>query len=101
MAVTELFSRPDLPKIRLHASASLAPAVRMALDGKAIAVIPPAIVAKELAEKRLRIIASEAALPDLTFTASWPSNPGDSVTETVAEIAIACAKNDRRAAAKR
>jgi len=101
MAVTELFSRPDLPEIRLHASASLAPAVRMALDGKAIAVIPPAIVAKELAEKRLRIVASEAALPDLTFTASWPSNPGDSVTETVAEIAIACAKNDRRAAAKR
>ncbi|MGE4064503.1 MAG: LysR family transcriptional regulator [Rhodospirillaceae bacterium] len=101
MAVDELFSRPDLPAIRLHASASLAPAVRMALDGKAIAVIPPAIVRNELADKRLRIVEAEAVLPDLNFTASWPHDPGDSIAEIVTEIAIACAKEDGTGLPKR
>lgn len=96
-AVSELFARPELPPIRLHASASLAPAVRMALDGKAIAVIPPATVQKELDENKLRIIVAEASLPDIVFTASWPHNPGDSVAEIVADIAIKSAKEDRKA----
>lgn len=91
MEINELFARPDLPPIRLHATASLAPAVRMALDGRAIAIIPPAIVAREIAEKKLRIITSESALPELSFTASWPNNPGDSIAEIVADIAIKCA----------
>jgi DNA-binding transcriptional LysR family regulator len=101
MAISELFAQPHLPPIRLHATASLAPAVRMALDGRAIAVIPPAIVEREIAEKRLRIITSESALPELSFTASWPNNPGDSVAEIVAGVAIKCAKEFRARRAKR
>lgn len=97
MAVNALFSHPALPAVRLHASASLAPAVRMALDGRAIAVIPPAVVEKELAAKSLRIVAAEASLPDLTFTASWPNNPGDGIAEILADIAIKCAKQHRQA----
>ncbi|MCA0200408.1 MAG: LysR family transcriptional regulator [Proteobacteria bacterium] len=96
MEISALFAQPDFPPIRLHATASLAPAVRMALDGRAIAIIPPAIVEKEIAEKKLRIIAAENALPDLSFTASWPNNPGDSVAEIVADIAIKCAKTELR-----
>ncbi|MGE3335626.1 MAG: LysR family transcriptional regulator [Rhodospirillaceae bacterium] len=96
MEISELFARADLPPIRLHATAALAPAVRMALDGRAIAIIPPAIVEKEIAEKKLRIITSESALPDLSFTASWPNNPGDSVAEIVADVAIRCAKKESK-----
>ena len=65
-----MFSQPHLPPIRLHASASLAPVVRMAVDGIGIAVIPPAIVADELQAGRLRIVAMVektryAAMPDI------------------------------------
>src|SRR6266699_4313960 len=42
--VRSLFNRPDLPPIRLHASASLATVIHMAIEGLGIAVIPTAIV---------------------------------------------------------
>lgn len=96
MEISALFARPDLPPIRLHATASLAPAVRMALDRRAIAIIPPAIVEREIAEKKLRIIRSENTLPELSFTASWPDNPGNSIAERVADIAVTCAKAEPR-----
>ena len=38
--VRSLFNRPDLPPIRLHASASLATVIHMAIEGLGIAVIP-------------------------------------------------------------
>ena len=48
--VRSLFNRPDLPPIRLHASASLATVIHMAIEGLGIAVIPTAIVENELAD---------------------------------------------------
>jgi len=41
--VRSLFNRPDLPPMRLHASASLATVIHMAIEGLGIAVIPTAI----------------------------------------------------------
>ncbi len=87
VALRELFSRPDLPRPRLHASASLATVVRMANDGIGVAAIPPAIVAEELADGRLRLVETAAALPELVFTASWPVSPDSLIAELVAEIA--------------
>jgi len=49
--VRSLFNRPDLPPIRLHASASLATVIHMAIEGLGIAVIPTAIVENELAAR--------------------------------------------------
>src|SRR4029450_14010632 len=46
-AVRGVFDRPDLPPIRLHASASLATVIHMAIEGLGVAVIPAAIVGKE------------------------------------------------------
>ncbi len=54
--VRSLFNRPDLPPIRLHASASLATVVHMAIEGLGVAVIPTAIVENELADGRLRLL---------------------------------------------
>ena len=51
--VRALFNRPDLPPIRLHASASLATVIHMAIEGLGVAVIPAAIVETELANGRL------------------------------------------------
>lgn len=87
VAVRELFNRPDLPPVRLHASASLSTVVRLALDGIGIAVIPPAVVAPELAAKRLRMIDVEARIPELSFVASWPASVDSPAAEAVAAMA--------------
>lgn len=72
---------------RIHASASLATALRMAVDGIGIAVIPPAIATAEIASGRLAVIPCEAALPDLAFTASWAATADEHMAEAVAGIA--------------
>lgn len=87
VAVRELFNRPDLPPVRLHASASLSTVVRLALDGIGVAVIPLAVVAPELAAKRLRVIDVAARIPDLTFVASWPASADSTAAEAVAAMA--------------
>lgn len=96
VAVSELFSRSDLPPVRLYASASLAPVVRMAIDGIGVAVIPPAIVREELVDQRLRIVRSEASIPDLDFTASWSVTPGSFAAERLAAIGSDIATKDQK-----
>ncbi|SEC95920.1 transcriptional regulator, LysR family [Rhizobiales bacterium GAS188] len=96
VAVNGMFSQPHLPPIRLHASASLAPVVRMAVDGIGIAVIPPAIVADELKAGRLRIVEADAVIPDLGFTASWPMTPDGFAAEQLADIGVAIAQEDQQ-----
>src|SRR6059058_4867708 len=73
--VRSVFDRPDLPPIRLHASASLATVIHMAVEGLGIAVIPTAIVADELANGRLVQLDTDLKIPPLTFAASWLAAP--------------------------
>jgi DNA-binding transcriptional LysR family regulator len=86
-AVRGVFDRPDLPPIRLHASASLATVIHMAVEGLGIAVIPAAIVADELADGRLQLLDTDVKLPPLTFSASWLSSPDTVAIERVAQLA--------------
>jgi DNA-binding transcriptional LysR family regulator len=87
VAVREIFASPEVGPVRLHASASLATVVRMALDGIGIAVMPPAIVHEEIEAGRLRILETTARVPDLMFVASWFINPDALAAESVAAIA--------------
>jgi DNA-binding transcriptional LysR family regulator len=86
-AVRAVFDRPDLPPIRLHASASLATVIHMAIEGLGIAVIPAAIVENELAHGRLQLLDTDFKLPPLTFTASWLASPDAVAIERVANLA--------------
>ncbi len=86
-AVRAVFNRPDLPPIRLHASASLATVIHMAIEGLGIAVIPNAIVQNELADGRLQLLQTNVKMTPLTFTASWLSTPDTIAVERVAELA--------------
>jgi DNA-binding transcriptional LysR family regulator len=88
IAVRSLFNRPDLPSVRLHASASLATVVHMAMDGLGIAVIPPAIVRRELGEKKLGVVETELPRWDLAFVSSWLAAPDTRAAESLAQIAI-------------
>jgi DNA-binding transcriptional LysR family regulator len=85
--VRSLFNRPDLPPIRLHASASLATVIHMAIEGLGIAVIPTAIVENELADGRLRLLATDLTISPLTFSASWLESPDTVAIELVAALA--------------
>ena len=91
--VRALFNRPDLPPIRLHASASIATVIHMAIEGLGVAVIPAAIVENELADGRLQELKTNLRMPPLTFTASWLASPEMIAIERVAELAAETAES--------
>jgi DNA-binding transcriptional LysR family regulator len=86
-AVRAVFDRPDLPPIRLHASASLSTVIHMAIEGLGIAVIPSAIVENELADGRLQLLDTDIKMAPLTFNASWLTSPDIAAVERVADLA--------------
>ena len=90
----ELFARGDIPAPRLYGNASLSTIVRMTLDGIGISAIPPVVIGRELAEKKLRLVRAERSLPDLNFVAAYPVKPDSYIAAAVAELAkeIATAK---------
>ena len=85
--VRALFNRPELPPIRLHASASLGTVIHMAIEGLGIAVIPTAIVENELADGRLLQLPTDLKISPLTFSASWLASPDTLAVELVADLA--------------
>jgi DNA-binding transcriptional LysR family regulator len=84
--VRELFERRGL-RPTIHASASLATIVRMALDGIGIAVIPSSIIDNMAFAGRLRVLKTRPELPKLNFVVSWPATPDSFAAQKVAEIA--------------
>src|SRR5690606_1236071 len=87
IAIREMMTRSDMPNLRMYGNASLSTIVRMTLDRIGISAIPPVVIRRELAEKRLRLLRAEQQLPDLNFTATWPVKPDSYMAEAVAEIA--------------
>jgi DNA-binding transcriptional LysR family regulator len=92
--VRSLFNRPDLPPIRLHASASLATVIHMAIEGLGIAVIPAAIVENELSDGRLQLLSTDLKISPLTFSASWLASPDTVAVELVADLARQIAQSN-------
>ncbi|MBR0757720.1 LysR family transcriptional regulator [Bradyrhizobium jicamae] len=86
-AVRAVFDRPDLPPIRLHASASLATLIHMTVEGLGVAVIPASIVQSEIADGRLQLLETDFQLQPVTFTASWLASPDAVAVERVADLA--------------
>ena len=82
----DLFNGPDCPLVRIHASASLATAIRMTLDGTGVAAIPSVIVSDYLESGSLELLATEFTLPALEFVASWLHTSDALVPETLAAI---------------
>jgi DNA-binding transcriptional LysR family regulator len=99
--VKELLSDPALPLTRIHASASVATIVRMALDGVGIAILPASIVATELKSKTLREIDCAARIPDLRFIAGWLAAPDTGFIPGVVDIACASAKAQTKSLPRR
>ncbi|MDB5567076.1 MAG: transcriptional regulator, LysR family [Tardiphaga sp.] len=90
--VRSLFNRPDLPPIRLHASASMSTVIHMAIEGLGIALIPTAIIENELAAGRLQLLCTDLKISPLTFSASWLASPDTVAIELVADLASKLAR---------
>jgi DNA-binding transcriptional LysR family regulator len=95
-AVEALLRDNPMTPVRLHATSSLGTAVRLALDGIAIAAIPPAIVAAEIARGDLAIIDTTCRLPDVAFVASWVANRASLAVESVIDMAVELAAAHQR-----
>lgn len=91
IALREMLDRKGL-RATIHASASLATVVRMALDGIGIAAIPPAILKNVAPAGKLRPLKTKAELPRLNFVVSWPHTPDSFAAQKVAEIATKVAR---------
>ncbi len=90
----ELLSERDLTHARVHSSSSLATAVRMALDGLGVALIPASIVASDVKAGRLLEIPCAATVPDLQFVAGWLSQSDKSIIAPAVELAEAVATSE-------
>jgi DNA-binding transcriptional LysR family regulator len=90
--VKSLFNRPDIQNTKIHASASLATIVFMALEGIGIAVIPTAIVEKEIGSRKLQLLNTNVRVPPLTFYATWLAHPSAIAAKLVAELAVKLAQ---------
>lgn len=95
VAVRELFNRAGL-RPTIHASASLATVIRMALDDIGIAVIPPAVLDNMAAFGKLRRLHTTARLPKLNFVVGWPVSLDPYVVEQFAKIATEVALENSR-----
>ncbi|MGL5114398.1 MAG: LysR family transcriptional regulator [Beijerinckiaceae bacterium] len=92
MALVERMAAEDVPAYRIHASAALAPALRMAIEGLGVALVPRAIVSREIEAGVLREIEADVHVPDLAFTASWTAAPDAPLIERIAALAVEAAR---------
>jgi DNA-binding transcriptional LysR family regulator len=91
----EALRGPELPPPRIFGSASLATILRMAADGIGIALVPPAVAGRELAEGVLRLVETEVAPLGLAFTVSFPAGPEDGLARRLAGLAVEVAAAER------
>ncbi|MCA0423051.1 MAG: LysR family transcriptional regulator [Proteobacteria bacterium] len=87
MALRQMLTRSDMANPRMYPNSSLSTIIKMTLEGIGVSVIPPAVIARELARGELRILATELTLPDLVFTATMGTTPSLSLAEPVARMA--------------
>ncbi len=85
----ELLAHAGVSGVRMYGSASLSTTVRMVQAGIGVGVFAPAVLGRELAEGRLRLLQVRgAALPELTFTASWRRGRESHLAAAVARLAV-------------
>ena len=89
----DLVLKANLLPSQIHTSASLATIVKMGVERLGICVIPPAIVRNELASGALRVLPTEQALSDLTFTATHAKRPEGHFVADAARIAEEVARD--------
>lgn len=86
--VRELFNGSETPLVRIHATASLATAIRMTLDGTGVAALPSVIVDEQIRGGALQLLTTDFSLPPLNFVASWLHTSDALIPEALAGIGV-------------
>ncbi|HXP98004.1 MAG TPA: LysR family transcriptional regulator [Telmatospirillum sp.] len=87
-AIQDMFVGSDMPAVRMFGNSSLATVVRMTLDGIGVSAIPSLVIARELADGRLKIFQAERPLPRLDFVAAYAKKPDSYIAATIATLAV-------------
>ena len=85
---------------RIHNSSSISTIVRMAVDGIGICALPQQVVQRELDSGELVRLDVAAALPALTFTASFPHASDTALPRAVSDLAYRTANEHNLYAAQ-
>lgn len=93
IVLRQLLARRSIATPRIYSNSSLSTIVRMTLDRIGVSVIPPVVIAPELARGELRIVPTDASLPDLVFHATTSIVPDGSPTEPLARLAQEVARS--------
>lgn len=91
--VEDMLARENLGNVRFYTSSSMSTMVTMIRRGLGVGVIPAAVVAQDLRERRLRILSVKSIrLPNLEFVAAWSDGPEQSIPAAIAELAAGVAR---------
>ncbi len=86
-AVKRVLQDAGVPAPRIYGSASLSTIVHMAKLEMGPCVIAPDVVPEEISSGRLRLLQTEATLPDIGFHACWLDSPDAHTAQVVARMA--------------
>jgi DNA-binding transcriptional LysR family regulator len=93
--IADLFRRRGVWPLRLSGSNSVAAMVEIALTGVGICAIPAPVVATHIAAGQLRILRTEADLPDADFFVAYPTRPFNELAAAVADVALAICQDPK------
>ncbi|WP_442514429.1 LysR substrate-binding domain-containing protein, partial [Pseudomonas promysalinigenes] len=85
--IEQLFSTESSASVHLNCIASVATMIRVVCDGLGVAAVPPAIIQRELAEQRLRLLRVDREFPSLPLVACFRNDHQNPLTEVVARAA--------------
>jgi DNA-binding transcriptional LysR family regulator len=92
-AVQDLLVRAGRSDARVYTSSSISTTVTMILNGIGVGTIPIAAVARELRERKVRLLdVADAALPPYDFVAVYARDSGTHVAAAVAALASEVAR---------
>jgi DNA-binding transcriptional LysR family regulator len=87
IALSQLLPRRSGAMPRIYSSSSLSTIVRMTLDRIGVSVIPPVVIAAELAHGDLRIVDTDIELPRLSFHATMAIKPDEALPMALVDLA--------------
>ena len=86
-AIEQLLCTESSARVHLNCIASVATMIRVVCDGLGIAVVPPAVIQRELAEQRLRTLQVDREFPPLRLVAAYRNVHENALTQDVARVA--------------
>jgi len=86
-ATVRSFAELPVDAVQINCINSIAAIIRLAVDGFGVAVVPPAIIQRELLENQLRLLKVRQAPPELVLIASYRSGLDSPLAELIARMA--------------